>query len=111
MGWHILTTNELGPTGLAEHSKATSIDDALARMAHHIHTIAATQPIRVGVGDADRPDLGDQLAAALAGHPGIVEITRYEVGPSVGAHTGPGTLGAVWAPAPPINSTDRSAQP
>lgn len=105
------TVLTLGPTGLSEHSQATDIDDAVARMAHHIHTIARARPIRVGVGDAHRPDLGDQLAATLTGHPGIEALTRYTVGPSVGAHTGPGTIGAVWAPIRPDPTTKGPVTP
>jgi len=91
----------LGPAGLAEHGTATGIDDAIDRMATHVRDAASGQSLRVGVGDADRPDLGDRLAAALARSDGIVELTRYEVGPSIGAHSGPGTIGAVWAPLKP----------
>lgn len=91
----------LGPAGLAEHGTATGIDDAIDRMATQVRDAASGQLLRVGVGDADRPDLGDRLAATLAGSDGIVELTRYEIGPSVGAHSGPGTVGAVWAPLTP----------
>lgn len=91
----------LGPAGLADHGTADDVDDAIDRMATHLREAASRQPLRVGIGDADRPDLGDQLATALAGADGIVELTRYEVGPSVGAHSGPGTVGAVWAPLAP----------
>lgn len=95
----------LGPGGLAEHATAADLDDAIDRMAAHVRTAASGQSLRVGVGDADRPDLGDRLAAALAGTSGVVELTRYEVGPSVGAHSGPGTVGAVWAPITSSRST------
>ncbi len=88
----------LGPGGLAEHGTATDLDDAIDRMAAHVRTVAIVQPLRVGVGDADRPDLGARLASALVGSDGIDELTRYDIGPSVGAHSGPGTVGAVWAP-------------
>lgn len=91
----------LGPRGLAEHATAADLDDAIERMATHVRASAAGQSLRVGVGDADRPDLGDRLADALAGASDVVELTRYEVGPSVGAHSGPGTVGAVWAPVGP----------
>jgi hypothetical protein len=30
----------------------------------------------------------------------VTEVVEYEVGPSVGVHTGPGTLGAIFWPAP-----------
>jgi fatty acid-binding protein DegV len=36
----------------------------------------------------------ERLATELPGS----EIVVYEVGPSVGAHTGPGTLGVVYTP-------------
>lgn len=88
----------MGPAGLAEHTTETDIDDAIDRMAAHVRDAASGQSLRVGVGDADRPDLGDRLAAALAGSDGIVDLTPYEVAPSVGAHSGSGTVGAVWAP-------------
>jgi DegV family protein with EDD domain len=88
----------LGPAGLAEAGTGSDIDDAIRRMAAHVRAVASTQTLRVGVGDADRPDLGDELVAALDGAVGVAELTRYEVGPSVGAHSGPGTVGAVWAP-------------
>jgi DegV family protein with EDD domain len=91
----------LGPGGLVELATAADLDDAIERMAAHVREAASGQSLRVGVGDADRPDLGDRLAAALAGASGVVELTRYEVGPSVGAHSGPGTVGAVWAPVGP----------
>jgi len=91
----------LGPSGLAEHATATDVGDAIDRMAAHVRDAGSGQALRVGVGDADRPDLGDRLAAALADSDGIVELTRYEIGPSVGAHSGPGTVGAVWAPLGP----------
>lgn len=95
----------LGPGGLAEHATASDVDDAIERMAAHVCEAASGQSLRVGVGDADRPDLGDRLAAALTGASGVVELTRYEVGPSVGAHSGPGTVGAVWAPVGPSPAT------
>lgn len=90
----------LGPTGLAEHATAEHLTDALARMADHVRAAAVTGGgLVVGVGDAGRPALGDRLAEALHGAPGVVELVRYEVGPSVAVHSGPGTVGAVWAPA------------
>lgn len=91
----------LGPSGLAEHATASGLDDAIARMAEHVRQEADEQPLRVGVGDADRPGVGDELAAVIDGVPGVIELTRYEIGPSVGAHSGAGTVGAVWSPLEP----------
>ncbi len=90
----------LGPSGLTTVAEAVDLDDAIVQMAQLLRSIAAAgaQPLRVGVGDADRPDLGAHLTEALAEAPGIADLVRYDVGPSVGAHSGPGTVGAVWAP-------------
>jgi DegV family protein with EDD domain len=52
--------------------------------------------LRVGVGDADNAGLAELLAAELAERSSVVEVVRYNVGPSVAVHTGPGTVGAVW---------------
>lgn len=93
------TVLTLGPSGLAQHSQAADLEGALEAMSTHVRRAAAVQDLRVGVGDADRPELGERLTELIAGSPGVVEVVRYEVGPSVGAHSGPGTVGAVWAPA------------
>ncbi len=52
--------------------------------------------LRVGVGDTDNDGLAGLLARELARRPFVAEVVRYSVGPSVAAHTGPGTVGAVW---------------
>jgi DegV family protein with EDD domain len=57
---------------------------------------AAGEHLRVGVGDAQADDVATDLADRL-GRIGVVdEVVRYEVGPSVAAHTGVGTFGAVF---------------
>lgn len=58
-------------------------------------------PLRVGVGDADAPDAAAALLDALSALPQVVETIRYTVGPSVAAHTGAGTFGAVYHPLEP----------
>lgn len=57
--------------------------------------------LRVGIGVADRSvtGVGDAVEHRLRGAPGVREVVRYRVGPSVGAHTGPGTVGVMYAPA------------
>ena len=55
-------------------------------------------PLRVGIGDADATGAADTLEGALRRLPNIGETVRYVVGPSVAAHTGAGTFGAVFHP-------------
>lgn len=73
-------------------------EDAVAFMADHIARHAG--PLAVAVGHAalaTRPS-ADLLADVLA-RAGVVEVMRYRVGPSIGAHTGPDSFGAFWRPA------------
>lgn len=74
---------------------ARTVEEAAELMAAEV--LAAGRPLRVGIGTSDPSSLpvGDELARRLSGAEGI-EILRYRVGPSVGAHTGPGTAGAVY---------------
>jgi len=63
--------------------------------------LAASRPIRVAVGHAaavSKP-AADDLAGALADSALVIELERYRVEPSVGAHTGPLSFGAFWWPA------------
>lgn len=96
----ILATSvlELDGNGLHVMMQVDDIDDAVEVMTSHARVLAGRQPMRVGIGDALRPNIAAALANRLADTPGIVEIIRYEVGPSVGAHTGAGTVGIVYAP-------------
>lgn len=88
-----LEGGQMLPVARAEH-----LDAAVDVMANYVEQRAGDLPQRIGVGDA----LDDELAAALVRRLGagsaVGEIVRYEVGPSVGAHTGAGTVGAVFAP-------------
>ena len=77
---------------------AGSAGDAAELMA--IEVCGAGRRLRVGVGASDessRP-VADALAGRLAAAENVDELVRYRVGPSVGAHTGPGTAGAVYWP-------------
>ncbi len=57
-------------------------------------------PVRVGVGIADvsTDPIWPAVRDRLDGRPEIDRVIRYRVGPSAGAHTGPGTTGIVVAP-------------
>ncbi len=54
--------------------------------------------LRIALGIADRAaaPLWQALEERLSGAAGVREVVRYRIGPSVGAHTGPGTAGAFF---------------
>ncbi len=71
--------------------------DALEAMASYLDGWPRHgERLRVGVGDAESEALADGLASSLAERSSVAELVRYQVGPSVAAHTGPNTVGAVW---------------
>lgn len=49
--------------------------------------------VAVGTSDESSQPVGEALTAALTGHLGVVDVVQYRIGPSIGAHTGPGTAG------------------
>ena len=57
--------------------------------------------LRVAVGTADRLGLpvSEALAHAVGEAANVLEVVHYRIGPSVGAHTGPGTAGLFVFPA------------
>ncbi|MGZ8734569.1 MAG: DegV family protein [Acidimicrobiia bacterium] len=72
--------------------------EAIDAMVDHLAAAARGVPQRVGVGDALAPDMAAELTRRLRGRAEVAEVVRYEVGPSVGAHTGPGTVGTCFVP-------------
>jgi len=85
---------------MRELERVNGVDPAADAMAAVV--LAAGPALRVGVGLSDTGSL--PLVAALEerlrGAPEVRELVRYRIGPSVGAHTGPGTVGTMFAPAP-----------
>jgi DegV family protein with EDD domain len=75
------------------------VDAAVDAMTDYLVEAAAGAPQRVGIGDALTPELAEAYADRLADRPEVAELVRYEIGPSVGAHTGAGTVGACFFPA------------
>lgn len=77
--------------------QVSTIEDTVDVMSTYATSWLEREPagVTVAVGTADEPsrDLSGRLAAALTDVPGIDHIVHYRVGPSVGAHTGPGTFG------------------
>lgn len=85
-------------SGADMHQRGTVKDtDEAARMMAEV-VAEQTGPLRVGVGDADDETSALALVAAVEALPNVAEVVRYVVGPSVAAHTGAGTVGAVFHP-------------
>ena len=75
-----------------------TVDAAVAAMAGYALGWAPSSPdgLRVAVGTSDVSSgvVSAALTDALRGHPALAEPpVQYTIGPSVGAHTGPGTAG------------------
>lgn len=64
--------------------------------------LADGRPFRAGVALADPSTevFADGIEARLRRSPACVDLVRYRVGPSIAAHTGPGTAGGFWYPVP-----------
>ena len=62
--------------------------------------VADGVPIRAGVSLADPATavFTEGIEARLRADPRCVDLVRYRVGPSIAAHTGPGTAGGFWYP-------------
>ncbi|MEM8709251.1 MAG: DegV family protein, partial [Actinomycetota bacterium] len=58
-------------------------------------------PVRAAVGLADPATLPitERIEQRLRASELVVDLVRYRVGPSIAAHTGPGTAGGFWWPA------------
>lgn len=56
---------------------------------------SSTDGLRIAIGTSDESSapMSHALTAALTGHETVAEVLQYCIGPSVGAHTGPGTSG------------------
>jgi DegV family protein with EDD domain len=88
-----LTNGELHDRG-----SVPDLDTAIEAMVDGAVAAAGTGALRVGVGHAVHGEVAEQIRERLATELPGSEIVVYEVGPSVGAHTGPGTLGVVYTP-------------
>ncbi len=92
------TVLELVNGELHDRGAVPDLDTAIDAMVEQTVTTAGTGALRIGVGHAVHHDVAEQIRARLATRLPGSEIVIYEVGPSVGAHTGPGTVGIVYTP-------------
>lgn len=79
--------------------RVDTIDDMVDVMAGYAAGFGDDVTVAVATADEVSRPLADRLAAALEGAKSVRSIVHYRVGPSIGAHTGPGTFGLVVFPA------------
>ena len=80
---------------------AQSLERSAEIMAAHVGSRSGPLRAAVGYASVATAAAADALAAALGRSDTIVEVMRYRVGPSVGAHTGSLSFGAFWWPVSP----------
>jgi DegV family protein with EDD domain len=80
-------------------ARAATVDEAVEEMAQHALAWGTDLNVAIGIADTMGKPLSEALEARMKHHPNVREVVHYRVGPSVGAHTGPGTAGAFFYPA------------
>ena len=78
--------------------QAATALDAVNAMASYTLTWGDRLRVAIGHSDAATAPCADALEEALSEAAGIVDVVRYRIGPSIGAHTGPGTVGCFMFP-------------
>ncbi|MDW3215522.1 MAG: DegV family protein [Ilumatobacteraceae bacterium] len=73
--------------------RVTTIDDTIDVMSTYATSWGDGVTVAIGTSDQPSRPLSDRLDRALSGLAAVDEVIHYRIGPSVGAHTGPGTFG------------------
>ncbi len=81
-------------------ARVSTVDDTVDVMAGYAAGWGDHVTVAIGVADEPSRDLAGRLRAAVEGLPQVDGVVEYRVGPSVGAHTGPGTFGLFVFPTP-----------
>lgn len=90
----VLTIDENG--NLKVFEKVTGKRKAMRRIADHAIADLTGTEFTVYVMDADVPEEGDALAKMISDARADAKIVRQTVGPVIGTHCGPGTVGAIF---------------
>jgi DegV family protein with EDD domain len=93
---------------LAVLDRVSDLDAAVAAMTAYALRNGQRVNVAVGTSDASSRPVAEALTERLGRDAGpvdglvdgVVEVVQYRIGPSVGAHTGPGTAGLFVFPAP-----------
>lgn len=83
---------------MREIDRCRGLEQAADVMAGFIRAGGSALRVGVGVSDPGTVALVEALEQRLRAAPEVAELVRYVIGPSVGAHTGPGTVGAMFSP-------------
>lgn len=73
--------------------RVTTVGDTIDVMSTYAHGWGNGVTVAIGTADEPSRTLSERLERALFGLDGIDDVIHYRIGPSVGAHTGPGTFG------------------
>lgn len=95
---HTIPVLTLAGGVMRELDRCAGPEAAAEVMAGFIRAGGSSLRVGVGVSDPTTLPLVEALEGRLRGTPEVSEVVRYVIGPSVGAHTGPGTVGAMFAP-------------
>ena len=79
--------------------RCADLDEAADAMARVVRAGGPSLRVGVGLSDPGTAPLVAALEERLRRAGEVRELVRYRIGPSVGAHTGPGTVGTMFAPA------------
>lgn len=95
---HGVPVLSMSGSDIAVLDTVTTIDAAVSVMARYAldWPASSAEGVRVAIGTSDDSSslIGAALDDALRGHPLLAEPpVHYRIGPSIGAHTGPGTAG------------------
>ncbi|MBW3615716.1 MAG: DegV family protein [Actinobacteria bacterium] len=75
---------------------ARTTEEAADLMAGHITASGTNLRVGIGMADAQAAPLWRALEDRLVDAAEVLDLVRYRIGPSVGAHTGPGTAGSYY---------------
>lgn len=78
--------------------EAANLDEAARVMAATVLRAGIGLRVGLGIADAGAAPLWHALEAPLVEASEVLDVVRYRIGPSVGAHTGPGSAGAIYYP-------------
>lgn len=84
----------LDPSGVvAPIERVRGSKKAVARIIEMLKEYAQTEPVKVAVVHADVPDTAQTLLEQISSEVQVTESFLAEIGPVIGTHAGPGTIG------------------